>query len=108
MTIDEILANPLIEVTDRHDEIGSFGIKIRGLETHVSIELGRYRSEETTKYRLSHAIHTPMQAGPYWTSNPTDANWEWALHRAIDNLLSFYKKAVDEGYTPAEKWLVEG
>ena len=106
MTIDEILENPLLEVTDRHDERGSFAFTIKGLETVVFIELGRFRTGNTTKYELSHAIRTPLQAGPYWTSNPTSYGWEDALGRAIDNILSYYKLAVEAGHTPSDDWLV--
>ncbi|WP_234732397.1 hypothetical protein [Acidocella facilis] len=106
-TIDSILNDPLITVIARDDEMGSFAIKIGTLKTIITIELGRYHTTETTKFKLSHAIHTPEQAGPYITSNPSGDYWEYALHRAINGLISYYKSAVNAGCQPKESWLKE-
>ena len=105
-TIDSILSDPLITIEDRHDDFGSFAIRIGSLKTIVYIDLGRVRSGETTKFRVSHAIHTPVQAGAYRTSIPTGDDWEYALHRAVQGLLSYYKDAVEAGHQPKETWLV--
>lgn len=106
-TIDDILGDPLLTVVDRHDEMGSFAIKIGKLQTVVFIELGRFRIDKTTKFHVSHAIHTPKQAGPYRTSKPFDDDWEYALHRAVTGLTSYYNEAVKAGHVPSESWLVK-
>lgn len=106
-TIDQILDDPLLTIENRHDEMGSFAIKIGSLETLIFIELGRFRTSETTKFDVSHAIHTPVQAGPYRTSTPFADDWAYALHRAVDGLTSYYQQAVDAGHAPSESWLVE-
>lgn len=106
-TIDSVLNDPLLTVEDRHDEMGSFAIKIGTLKTVIFIELGRYRTSETTKFFVSHAIHTPGQDAPYKTSKPFADGWAYALHRAVNNLTSYYKDAVAAGHKPAESWLVE-
>jgi hypothetical protein len=49
-TIDEVLNDPLLTIEDRHDEIGSFAIKIGELQTLIFIELGRFQTSETTKF----------------------------------------------------------
>ena len=105
--IDEILANPLLTVEERDDERGSFAVRIGRLTAVISIELGRFHTTETTKYRISHAIHTPKQLGPYRTSRPSADSWEAALQKAVNGLTSYYKEAVDSGCQPHETWLVE-
>lgn len=51
--IDAVLNNPLIEVVDRHDDMGSYAVRIGGLDTIVFIELGRFRTQEITKFGLN-------------------------------------------------------
>ena len=105
-TIDGILHDPLLTVEYRHDDMGSFAIRIGTLQTTVFIELGRFRTGPMTKFRASHAIHTPVQAGPYRTSKRFDDDWEYALFRAVDALLSHYREAIAAGHQPEESWLV--
>jgi hypothetical protein len=104
-TIDGVLSDPLLTIEDRHDEMGSFAIRIGALQTVVFIELGRFRTQETTKFHVSHAIHTPLQIGAYQTSTPFADDWEYALHRAVTGLLSYYRQAIAAGHTPNEDWL---
>jgi hypothetical protein len=106
-TIDDVLNDPLLTIEDRHDEMGSFAVKIGVLQTIVFIELGRFQTSEMTKFNLSHAIHTPTQAGPYQTSAPFGDYWAHALHLAVDGLTSYYRQAVGAGHLPHEGWLVK-
>jgi hypothetical protein len=53
------------------------------------------------KFHVSHSILTPIQAGPYRTGKPI----AYALHRAIDGLISSYRDAVNAGHGPEESWL---
>ena len=105
-TFDEVLGNGLLDIIERNDEMDEFVVRIGSLETPVTIELGRFMKSERTKFRLSHAIKTPLQAGPYRTSLPFGDDPGYALHRAIDGLASWYEKAVEEGHEPSEDWLV--
>jgi hypothetical protein len=105
VTIDEILRDDLIEVVDRDDELGSYAIKLGSLQTVVSIELGRFRSSDQTKYNVSHAIKTPTQIGAYRTSRPLADSWELALSRAISGLTMYYREATRAGHEPSEDWL---
>lgn len=106
-SIDEILAHPLITVEDRHDEMGSFAIKLGSLQTMVFIELGRFRHGQTTKFHQSHVIHTPVQADPYRTSRAFSDSWEDALEDVLRTLTSYYEEAVRKGHKPQESWLVK-
>ena len=104
-TIDDTLNDSLITVVDRHDEMGSFAIRIGVLQTDIFIELGRFQTSETTKFRVSHAIHTPVQLDAYRTSCPFSDYWAYALHQAVTGLTEYYKQAVAAGHTPSEAWL---
>jgi hypothetical protein len=58
------------------------------------------------RYNISHAMHTPGQAGPYYSSAPFADSEEGALHKAISDLMHFYPSGVRAGHEPNESWLV--
>jgi hypothetical protein len=106
-TIDSALERDLIEIVDRNDDFGSFTIRVGELETPVTIDIGRFLTSENAKFSVTHSIHTPVQGGPYRTSKPYAEDAAYALHRAIDGLISYYEEAVRAGHEPEESWLVE-
>jgi len=106
-TFDSALDDDLITVVDRNDEMGSYAVKVGELETTVFIEIGRFMSSDTTKFSVSHAIHTPVNAAaPYRTSLPFADYPAYALARAVSGLTDYYRLAVEKGHKPSEKWLV--
>jgi len=108
-TIDEALNDELVHVISRDDARGVFILRIGTLQTAVKITLRRTRGKPgATAYTQSHAIKTPEQAGPYWTSRPSNDSPGAALHQAIEGLVSYYRQAVKKGHTPDEDWLVLG
>ena len=58
------------------------------------------------EYKVSHAIRTPEQLGPYLSSIPFGDTPQEALAKAIDDLTIFYSLGVQAGHEPAEDWLV--
>src|ERR1700688_4063560 len=106
-TLDSALDDDLVTVVDRHDDLGSYAIQIGTIETIIYIDLGRLLTSDRVKFRTSHSIHTPVQAGPYHTSRTIEDDAAYALHRAIDGLTSYYRQAVKEGHTPQESWFVK-
>lgn len=106
-TFDSALADDLVEVVSRDDSMGIFEIQIGTLKTIITIDLGRFMDSEWTKFRISHAIKTPVQIGPYRTSRPFSDYPAYALQQAISGLAGAYREAVNAGYTPKENWLVE-
>lgn len=106
-TFDTALDDPDITIIDRNDTMGSYAVKIGTLSPIVFIELGRFPDSEMTKFIVSYSIHTPMQAGPYHTSKNFDDYPAYALHRAISNLTSYYRMAVDAGHKPHDSWMVK-
>ena len=108
LEMDRVLDDPLIHIINKDHDTGYYEFTIGELETPLFLKSGRYLTSEHTFWEQSHAIHTPTQAGPYWTSNPSSGSPALALSRAIDGLLSYYKEAESQGHRPSEDWLVEG
>ncbi|MGJ4888840.1 hypothetical protein ACQR1Y_11630 [Bradyrhizobium sp. HKCCYLRH3099] len=104
MTIDEALNDDLVQVELRDDRKGIYVLRFGSLQTKVKITLRRGRGKETA-YTQSHAIETPIQAGPYWTSLPSGNSPGDALHKAISGFTMYYTKAVEGGHSPSEDWL---
>jgi hypothetical protein len=105
-TIDTALEDKLINNVIRNDKIGTYEFRVGVLNTTVTVEVYRLPNGDEAVYRRSHDIHTPGQLGPYRQSRPYWDNVPYALHQAIDSLTSYYRNAVNAGYTPDESWLV--
>jgi hypothetical protein len=101
------LSDPLVTVVDRMDDWGTFKIQIGTIPTIISIVLGRHMTTDETKVWVSHAIHTPVQAGPYRTSQPYWDDPEYALKRTVSGLTDYYRQATEGGHIPAASWLVD-
>ena len=106
-SFDSALEDELITVIERDDDEGHYCIKIGELQTHVTIELGRYMTSDRTKFFVSHAIKTPTQLDAYRTSLPFGDSPDAALLKAISGLTMYYRQAVTKGHHPHEDWLVE-
>jgi hypothetical protein len=107
--IDEAPNDDLVHVVSRDDAKGIYIIRVGALQTAVKIALRRTRGRPgATAYTQSHAIKTPQQAGPYWTSRPSNDSPGAALHQAVEGLVFYYRKAVEAGHIPSEEWLVLG
>jgi hypothetical protein len=105
-TVDSALDDDLVEVVDRNDAGGEYVVQIGTLTTLVTISLRRLLNSDDVEFIVSHAIKTPVQAGPYWTSRPFDDDPAYALHRAINGITSYYRQAIQAGHHPREEWLV--
>lgn len=106
-TFDDVLSDESIRVLHRDDSRGYFVIQILDLHADIEIELGRFMDRETTKFRVSHAIQTPLLASPYRTSHAEGDYPAYALHRAVSGLTHHYREAVRHGHVPSDDWLVE-
>jgi hypothetical protein len=62
---------------------------------------------DETKVTVTHAIHTPVQAGPYRTSRPYWDDPAYALEMTINGFTRYYEDAVGAGHTPNPSWLVD-
>lgn len=57
-------------------------------------------------YTVSHSVHTPVQFGPYSTSNPFATTEQAAVKKAIADIKGFLACAASEGHAPSASWLV--
>jgi hypothetical protein len=105
-TIDSALEDDLVTVVERDDDEGEFILRIGDLNTIVTISLRRFMNDDRTRFIVSHAIHTPSQAGPYKTSVQVADDPAYALHRAVSGLTDYFREAIKAGHKPAETWLV--
>lgn len=80
--------------------------RLNGIATVIEIRL-QDMNNGYTRFIRSHAIHAPGQLGPYWPGRDFDDDPAYAMHRAIDSIVSYYKSAVRNGHTPSASWLVE-
>ena len=105
-TFDSSLDDNDIEILHRDDSKGLFVIRIGELAQEVEIQLGREMDNNGTHFSVSHAIHTPLQAGPYRTSRPWADYPAYALHQAVSGLTMYYRQAIEAGHQPNDSWLV--
>jgi hypothetical protein len=106
-TFDSALDDELVTVLMRDDSKGLFVIRLGELPQDVEIQLGREMDNEGTHFSVSHAIKTPLQAGPYRTSRPWGDYPAYALQQAITGLTMYYRQGIEAGHAPNESWLVD-
>lgn len=83
----------------------TFSFRLGRLSTLITLRLTHLEGGDVG-YALSHAIKTPLQAGPYRTSRSYDDSFPAAVRKAVRGLSSYYASAVEAGHEPAEEWLV--
>ena len=57
-------------------------------------------------FEVSHNVHTPEQAGPYFPSITSAKSEEEAISQAISTTMTFLKAAIRSGHEPQDSWLV--
>jgi hypothetical protein len=87
-------------VYDEQRDFYQFQVAI--LEQVITIRL--YQTPNGWEARRSHAIHTPIQDHTYWGSRTYNSR-QHALRMEVTAISSYYRRAVEEGYTPREDWL---
>lgn len=106
-SIDEILEDENITIVSRIDEMGIYEFKVGELDPTITVEISRYPSTEMFRYSISHAIHTPTQAGPYRSSRTYGYDSAaYTLHMAISSITQYYNDAVSHQHSPSDSWLV--
>lgn len=85
----------------------TYTFALKGIPTNIRLVLKPSRGQRKGfDFRLSHVIHTPVQIGPYFPSNPWGDDVGYALHQAVTSLTMFYDIAVERGFSPDSDWLV--
>lgn len=101
--LEDHLRSPTFEAISIHPQWAQF--KLNGIGTAVRIDL-EDNGGGCTRFRRSHAIHTPLQMGPYWPSRDFDDDPAYAMNRAINSIADYYDAAVNEGHLPQAGWLI--
>lgn len=104
-TVDKALQDDCISLVQRRDDEGAYLIRVGALQTVVTIRLKKTWGSRTA-FHQSHAIKTPGQLCPNWSCAAEAETPGDALRKAISGLTMYYRKAVGDGYPPAEEWLV--
>ena len=68
-TIEKAVSDPLLRDVRVSDNLYSF--RIGELPQIVTVELGKRRKLGRFRWKQSHVLHTPLQAGGYRTSEPS-------------------------------------
>ncbi|MDQ0420926.1 hypothetical protein J2045_001953 [Peteryoungia aggregata LMG 23059] len=102
--IPALFDDPALDILDLHVMRVRFCLK--GIATVIEIHL-EDMGNGYTRFIRSHAIHAPGQAGPYWPSRDFDDDAAYAMHRAIDSIVDYYRDAIRNGHKPSASWLIE-
>jgi hypothetical protein len=101
--VTRLFENPAVEIIEMHPMQARF--RLAGIDAVIEIDLEDI-GNGNMRFKRSHAIHTPVQAGPYWPGRDFDDDPAYAMHRAIESIVDYYESAVREGHEPAPGWLV--
>ncbi|MER8372341.1 hypothetical protein [Mesorhizobium sp. M1406] len=102
--VESLFDDTALGIIEMHPMRARF--RLGGIDTVVQIDLVQI-GNGNVQFRRSHAIHTPTQAGPYWPGRDFDDDPAYAMHRAIESIVDYYRQAIGEGYRPDPKWLVK-
>lgn len=108
-----------VEVLDEDDEVMESYVLLREIKAyldvghdsfHPRIKIKIYKSNVIPSapfhFEVSHNVHTPEQASPYYPSRTSCESEREAIRQAISTTTSFIKGALRVGHEPSENWLV--
>ena len=114
MNIDETL-----EFLKNNDEAMEFYVLSKEIKVFLDvghgffypdIKIKIYKStvleREPYHFEVSHHVHTPNQAAPYYPSHTSASTEAEAISQAISTTTAFIKNALKEGLEPEDSWLV--
>jgi hypothetical protein len=87
------------EYSFRLNNLPGVPIRVKIWYTDVSYGGNRYT------YTISHHVHTPKQAGPYYPSAPFGEDEQSTVARAIQDTLAFWPSETED-IEPSESWLI--
>jgi len=115
MDNDEMLTS-----INRKRQVNEASILIR--EVELNLEVGHESFHPTVRvkiwkkqkslnkkyfYTVSHHVHTPIQATPYYPSIIEADSEEKALDSAISNTVNYLIRAIEAGHQPSDSWLIQ-
>lgn len=114
MTIDEV-----VKLMSNHNYVEESYVLVRELAVHLKVGVKQFyprigiriwKSDVNLQYSyhftVSHNVHTPSQATPYYPSVTCAATESEAIEQAISTTVTFLQSAIEQGHEPSESWLV--
>jgi hypothetical protein len=91
--------------------VGEYSFRIKEAQgVHISVRIYQtdvaYGGDRYT-YTISHHVHAPGQADPYYPSATFGPDEQSTLELAIRHTLFFYTAAVNAGHKPSSSWFIE-
>lgn len=114
MATDEVIA-----LLDSHQYIVESYVLIRELKIYLNVGADHFNpririkiwkssvsSREPYHFTVSHHVHTPIQADPYYPSITQASTEAEAIQQAISSTTTFLVGAINTGHEPSENWLI--
>jgi hypothetical protein len=115
MTIEEI-----VKFLDQETDVAESYVLLREIKVildvghdhfHPAIGIKIYRSNivsgQPYHFDVSHHVHTPTQAGPYYPSRTFEESETSAIRQAISTTVTFLQSAIHAGHSPSDSWLIK-
>lgn len=100
---DKALLEPRKFVAEYEFYLKAIPVKIR---VRIYEDLKPNVPSDPYYFSTSHSIHTPEQIGPYTPSAPWTSDPQYALRKAVESVVLYYRAAKEKGHQPSESWLV--
>jgi hypothetical protein len=114
MSVDDV-----VWVLKENKEVVESYVLIREIKLQLDLEHERFHPELKIKiykstlipdtpfhFEVSHHVHTPEQAAPYYPTRISYGSEREAIQQAIATTTRFLKAALHAGHEPEEAWLV--
>ena len=114
MSVDET-----IKILDENEEVEESYVLLREIKAHLTVGHDFFHPQLNIKiykssvlpsmpyhFSVSHNVHTPEQATPYYPSHTSFDSEREAIQQAISTTTGFIKSALNVGHEPDDKWLV--
>ncbi|PBJ84190.1 hypothetical protein CMZ84_07080 [Lysobacteraceae bacterium NML93-0399] len=115
----EMAVEALLDYLEEHREVSESYVLLREIKAYLEVDhpdfypcirikiyRTRLNGQDWFHFELSHNVHTPEQAGPYYPSRTTEELETIAVDRAINATTTFIKAAIRAGHRPSDRWLV--
>lgn len=112
-------AENVVEILEENDDVLESYVLIREIKMYLDIGHPSFHPEIKVKifmssaipnhlfhFDVSHHVHTPEQAAPYYPSRTALEFEREAIGQAISTTTSFLKTALHLGHEPTESWLI--
>lgn len=113
MSVDSVIKH-----LSSHREVSEFYVLVREVGLYLDVGHSYFSPKIGIKvwksdvlsdefhFTVSHNVHTPSQAAPYYPSRTSASTEIAAINAAVDSTTSFLKNAISLGHEPEDEWMV--